>query len=329
LYGRAKLHYMTRRRKTREGPTRKDQFRFLPVSPRERDWGLYVTATGYQLVPPHGPYPPTGHSKSHDWAWRQGRVLQEYAVIYVTRGKGEFDSKETGATPIEAGDAMLLFPGIWHRYRPAKEAGWEEYWVTFQGDYANRLRERGFVTPGEAVVHVGLDDVVQHAFTTLLDRVRSEACGFRPLIPAGVLEIIAGILEKRACGPPAGHVQAAIYQAKLAIEGSMGGLPNIQDLVDGSGLSQSYFFQIFKECTGLTPYQYRLQVQIGRAKELLHNSDLSVKQIGHMIDFPNIDQFSKMFKKRMGMTPSEYRNGGPGARKARSPEWEQTTTHNT
>jgi AraC-like DNA-binding protein len=305
---------MTSQRKTREGPARKDQFRFLPVSPRDRAWGLYVTAAGYQLIPPGSSYPPTGHSKSHDWAWRQGRTLQEYAVVYLTRGAGEFDSTETGATAIEGGDALLLFPGVWHRYRPAREVAWEEYWFTFHGDYANRLRERGFITPGAAVSRIGMDDAVQYAFTTLLDRVRREACGFQPLIAASALEIIAAILEKRGCGDPATHVRAAIHRAKLAIEGSMGGLPSIKDLAADSGLSPSYFHQVFKECTGLTPYQYRLQVQIGRAKELLHNSDLSVKQIGHLVDFPNIDQFSKMFKKRMGMTPSEYRQGGPGAK---------------
>jgi AraC family transcriptional regulator len=95
-----------------------------------------------------------------------------------------------------------------------------------------------------------------------------------------------------------------IQRARTAIEGSMGGAKSVTNLVEDSGLSPSYFYHVFKECTGLTPYQYRLQVQISRAKDLLHNSNLSIKQIGHQVDFPNIDQFSKMFKKKMGMTPS-------------------------
>lgn len=302
----------------------KDQFRFLSVSLREENWGLCVTASGYQLIPPNSPYPPTGHSKSHDWAWRKGRVLQEFAVVYVTRGAGEFDSVATDPKEIREGDAILLFPGIWHRYRPAAEVGWEEYWVTFQGDYANRLYDRGFLSPTEPVIHVGVNDVVHRAFTTLLDRVRSDACGFRPLIPASLMEILAAILEKNPSNEPADHIRVAINRAKLAIEGAMGGLPSIKDLVEESELSPSYFYHVFKEYTGLTPYQYRLQVQISRAKDLLYNSNLSVKQIGRLVDFPNIDQFSKMFKKKMGMTPREFRKGGPGAKAAMPPpNWEE------
>ena len=251
-------------------------------------------------------------------------MLQEFAVVYVTRGAGEFDSVATDPMEIREGDAILLFPGIWHRYRPSAEVGWEEYWVTFQGDYANRLYDRCLLNPIEPVIHIGVDDVVHRAFTTLLDRVRSEACGFRPLISASLMEILAGILEKNPSNEPADHIRVAVNRAKLAIEGAMGGLPSIKDLVDELELSPSYFYQVFKESTGLTPYQYRLQVQISRAKNLLYNSNLSIKQIGCLVDFPNIDQFSKMFKKKMGMTPSEFRKGGPGAKAAMPPaNWEE------
>ena len=287
----------------------KDVFRFLPVSARDRQWGLYVTAAGYESIPPQSVYPLSGHSRSHDWVWHQGRTLQEYAVVYIVKGEGEFESKATGQRAIEAGSAMLLFPGVWHRYRPLKAIGWDEYWVTFRGEDADRLIERGFLTPEEPVLQIGLNDQVLGSFRTLLKRVRSESLGLQPLISAGTLEIIAGMLSSVHQQGTSSHVQEVVRRAKLAMEGSMESLPAVKDLVENSGMSPSYFHQVFKESTGLSPYQYRLQVQMQSAKDLLHNSDLSIKQISYAVKFHSVYQFAKIFKKRMGMTAGQYRRG--------------------
>ena len=36
---------------------------------------------------------------------------------------------------IAKGDVFFLFPGQWHSYRPFNNTGWDEYWITFKGDY--------------------------------------------------------------------------------------------------------------------------------------------------------------------------------------------------
>jgi len=287
----------------------KDYFQFLPVSPRDEQWGLYVTAAGCERVTPGGSYPFQGHSRSHDWVWQHGRVLQEYAVQYIASGEGEFESKATGVKAVGTGSAILLFHGVWHRYRPRKEVGWEAYWVVFQGDYADRLRDHGFLNPEDPVLSVGLDDFVLHAFATLLDRVRGESHGCQQLMALSALEIIVGILNGVQRRRMSSRIQEVVVRAKAVMEGSTEGLPAIDELARELGVSPSYFHQVFKEHTGMSPYQYRLQWQMSRAKELLHHSDVSVKQIAHEVKFHSLSQFSKTFKKRTGTTPSAYRNG--------------------
>ena len=74
----------------------RDEFRYLVVTPRDRQWGLHVTAAGVQFVPPGGTASaPRGHSLAHDYVWQHGRVLHKYAIVYVLRGEGEFDSRLT------------------------------------------------------------------------------------------------------------------------------------------------------------------------------------------------------------------------------------------
>ena len=289
----------------------KDQFNYPLVNQRDRQWGLHVTAAGMQFVPPGVRFRSKGHSPKHDYIWRHGRVLQEYAIVYVIRGRGEFESRPTGKRSINAGSVIFLFPDVWHRYRPIKEVGWDSYWVTFQGDYADRLHEQRFFTPEEPVLETGMDELILRPFTTLLDRIRSQPLGLQQLIAVDTLAIIAGALNVVQHRRTKSHIHEAIRRAKGIIETSEA-LPAIDELAEELGFSRSHFYQVFKECTGVSPYQYHLQLRMSRARELLRGSALLIKQIAAVLKFHDVYQFSKVFKKKTGMSPSQYRRESAG-----------------
>jgi AraC-like DNA-binding protein len=295
----------------------RDEFRHLVVTARDRQWGLYVTAAGTQFIPPGAHFRATGHCQAHDYLWQHGRVLREYALVYVIRGEGQFESKLSGRLAVKPGSVIRLFPDVWHRYRPIEDVGWDSYWVTFRGDYADRLLERGFLGLAEPVIETGVDELILRPFTTLLDRVRSQPLGLQQLIATDTLAIIAGIRTAMQRRQTASHVREAVRQAKLAIEAAEGP-PTIERLAADSGLSRSHFYQVFKSCTGVSPYQYHLQLRMGRARELLRGSALSVKQIAAVLRFPSTYQFSRIFRKKTGTSPSHYRRGRPAAKVPRA-----------
>jgi hypothetical protein len=121
-----------------------EYFRYLPISERDVQWDFYVTGAGCSSVPSGDHYPRSVHPDLYQFAWDRGRVLPEYQVLYITRGEGIFESEPSGKCDVKAGNVILLFPGVWHRYRPSPSVGWDEYWVSYNGDYAKRLVERGF-----------------------------------------------------------------------------------------------------------------------------------------------------------------------------------------
>ena len=289
-------------------PALVEQFRYLLVTPRDRQWGLYVTAAGAQFIPPNARFRTKGHSPAHDYAWQQGRVLHEYSVVYVVRGEGQFESKLTGRQAIRAGNVVLLFPNVWHRYRPVEQIGFDSYWVMFQGSYADQLHQQGFLTPAQPVIDTGMDELILRPFVNLLDRVRSQPLGFQRLIAADTLAILAGIRSAVHRQQTTSHIQEAVRQAILTIEASEA-LPAVGDIVADSGLSRSHFYQVFKVCTGVSPYQYHLQLRMSRAKELLRGSALSVKEIAAVLKFHSVYQFSKIFENKTGVPPSQYRRG--------------------
>ena len=64
---------------------------------------------------------------------------------------------------------------------------------------------------------------------------------------------------------------------------------------------------MFKKYTGVPPVQYHLDLKILRAKEMLLSTDKIIKEISYDLGFQSIYYFSRVFKKKLGVSPSEIR----------------------
>ena len=74
-------------------------------------------------------------------------------------------------------------------------------------------------------------------------------------------------------------------------------------------IGYSYFRKMFKQYTGIAPVQYHLDLKIQRAREMLLSTDRSIKEIAFDLDFHSIHYFSRLFKKKTGISPSDIRKG--------------------
>ena len=81
----------------------------------------------------------------------------------------------------------------------------------------------------------------------------------------------------------------------------------LKDLATLLGLSTHYFCHLFKQSTGIAPYQYVIQQRITRAKRLLKRQDLSLVDVALACGFISQSAFNRSFKKRVGTTPRKYR----------------------
>ena len=81
----------------------------------------------------------------------------------------------------------------------------------------------------------------------------------------------------------------------------------IEDLCEYVSKSESHTIRIFKEAYGITPYAYILGKKISLAKDLLINTNLSIKQISSNLNFTDEYYFSNIFKNKVGLSPNNYR----------------------
>jgi AraC-like DNA-binding protein len=268
---------------------------------------LYVTGGGCASIAAGKSYPPPGHPKSYAFDWSHGRRLADNQILYIAHGAGEFESERSGKQIIEAGSAMFLFSGVWHRYRPIKDLGWDEYYVAYDGEYVRRWIDGGFITPERPILKTGIDETILHGYLNLLERIRLEPSGFEQLLASCAMEILASVLGAVRGKQTGGHANQIVREAKSILEADMDGSLMIEKLVKRLGISATHFFRLFKEHTGLTPYQYHLQLRINRAKELLHGTNMTVKEVARELHFESEFHFSKIFKKKTEYSPSAWR----------------------
>ena len=84
---------------------------------------------------------------------------------------------------------------------------------------------------------------------------------------------------------------------------------SLDDVSREVDISPYYFSKLFKEETGENFIYYLTNIRIEKAKELLTNKALSVKEIGIKVGYSDPNYFSRIFKKSVGKTPTDYKEG--------------------
>ena len=82
---------------------------------------------------------------------------------------------------------------------------------------------------------------------------------------------------------------------------------SLEDVSREVDISPYYFSKIFKDSTGENFIEYLTRLRMDKAKQMLRNTSLSIKEIGMTVGYMDPNYFSRIFKKQTEMTPREYR----------------------
>ncbi len=282
--------------------------KYLPVTELEKKWDFYITTAGYSKTDAHQAYPLSKeHPLTHAFTWNKGRILNDYYLVFISRGQGVFDSEQTGEVEITAGTCFFLFPEVWHRYKPNQSSGWEEYWVGFNGNYPAQLMNGNFFDRAKPFIAIGPNEELLILLHQLLEKVRTAAIGYHQVISGIVLQILGLIyVIARHKEQPVALNEQLISKAKFLLRESLEPV-NIQKLSRDLSMGYSKFRKEFTKATGQSPNQYHLALRVEKAKDLLRSTTLTINEIAYQTGFESIFYFSKFFKKKTGESPKAYR----------------------
>ncbi len=281
--------------------------KYINASPLDKEWGLYMTVAGYAQIPPAITYPPREHPSGYYFTWEKGRILQEYQINYITEGSGIFESA-AGQIKVVSGSVIILRPGMWHRYKPDPDSGWNEHYIGFNGDFCSNFFQETFFQSAKPVIYVGFQESMLKLFFDIIQIVKDEKTGHQQVLAASSIMILSKILSVVRNKEFAGKsIERTIRKACMFFRENINKNIIIEDLASELHVGYSYFRQMFKKYTGISPVQYHLALRIQRAKELLVSTDLSFKEIAIELGFESYFYFSRVFKDKTGQSPKEFK----------------------
>src|SRR5207244_8653762 len=136
-----------------------------------------------------------------------------------------------------------------------------------------------------------------------------------PLAAESLANILAVQLLRHALAPrrpergpdgalPRGRLRAVVEY----IEEHLNASPTLEQLPAVARLSLYHFARQFKAATGLPPHEYVIARRVERAKQFLQGGgDLSLAEVAAQAGFSDQSQFARHFKRRVGVTPRQFR----------------------
>lgn len=100
---------------------------------------------------------------------------------------------------------------------------------------------------------------------------------------------------------------AKLILTREYIENNIGKTITVESLAKLAGMSLSKYKRLFKQVFGTMPYRYHLDTKLNLAMELLLTQRYSCSEVGHMIGYSNLSQFSKAFKNQFGTLPKDIK----------------------
>jgi AraC-like DNA-binding protein len=269
---------------------------------------LYVTTVGKLTIAPYEEYPfkQEDHPLKYFLDWDRGRVLNEFQFLFISAGNGRLRSFE-GEFPVRPGSLIVLVPGEKYRCSPDPGTGWTEYWIGFSGTTPQEWIKLGLLEKVITFYPILNQNAMLATFEEVVGFARRRSFAFQALAASCVQRIFACLIEDRQLRLDQIDYDI-IEKTKTIFDENLYYPLDINELARNLNTNYQNLRYQFREKTGLTPYQYFLQLKINRAKEMLREGKLSIKEISYKLSFDSPYYFSRLFKRKTGSSPSQWNN---------------------
>lgn len=284
--------------------------KYLLANEQDNRWGVVVTTTGYQIIEPQTSYPPSNHPVRYLFSVEKGRLLNEYQLIYISRGDGQFVSASHKETSFEGGGKfILLFPGRVAQLPPLAQDRLARVLDRIHRPRHRPQGRREVPRPAPAAFNVGYHEDIINLYKLALRTAQEQGSGFQQIL-AGIVNLLLGFAyaEHMQTALEDMQVAAQLNEAKIIMQDNFNRNLSCQEVAARICMSYSRFRRLFRQYVGFAPAQYLLELKINKSKELLTNSALTCQEIAFESGFEYPSHFNIAFKKKTGITPNQYRD---------------------
>ncbi len=244
-----------------------------------------------------------GHEKS----WPEKRVVQKndrFTIHYIANGRGTFND-----IPIKKGSCFAVFPNQEYSLFNDKNDPLEKYWISLRGPQTTELITNAHFDRLPSVFSFSHGDEVYSLFESMIYTEHPDTDLELYLI--GCFNILLSFHKSMAGSTdvsiPFNDAHNYYKIAKDFIGKRYNEKLTVHDIAEHIHISESYLRALFFRFEGRPIGEVISDYKMEAAKSLLKTSEYSVSQISGIIGYSDYSTFSKLFKKRTSLSPTEYR----------------------
>lgn len=233
----------------------------------------------------------------------------DYQILYIARGSGSFNV-DGHMTDLPCGSIIVFRPGEMQQYAYLCQNKPEIYWIHFTGYGAEKVIKKVGLADGRTF-YTGLQERYIEYFRKIILELQLKSNLYEYAADAELLELLTYMGRKllNAGSTHASDKDASIQKLLERMHTDYSLHWTIEDMAKMCNLSSDRFMHKFREQVGQPAMEYLLKIRIDKAKVLLIDSSLSIKEISNVIGYENPLYFSRLFKRMEGVSPNNYKCG--------------------
>ncbi len=258
------------------------------------------------------------------------RVIFDYEFLYVKEGKALItigDDLYTG----EPGDLFIFRPRQRHSismtfhvpliqphvhfdltYSPDRE----EVPISFDNLDAIPAEKQGmfredildsFLSPFPQHLHLHSPMLIEQQLFDLIHAFENPGLYHEIRLSYFFLRLFDTVLSEATYTRSQRRTEDLPAQIKFFLEQNVSHAVTVEELIQLTHFSRSYIFRSFRESYRISPLRYHMLLRMERAKSMLRYTNLSVSEIAAVLGFDRLQDFSRVFKRVTGESPSQFR----------------------
>lgn len=247
-----------------------------------------------------------GHLPERTFYRRNARYVNKWAIIYIAGGSGTYQVNDGEKQRVKKNSLFLFYPDATFHFGPEPGSYWDEYYFTIEGPRIQDWLHTWLIEP-DKVKTVEADDA-QHSKIARIFMLMDSGVPINADRAALLLEsLLFEFLISSADSPKSAKNEASI-QLLYDISESLYSPFDAKNLCEKHHISFSTLKRVVSKYTGYPLNEYVHRLKVAEAKNIMLNSEKTLKEIAASLGYKDVFYFSRLFKKFVGIAPNIFRN---------------------
>jgi len=236
--------------------------------------------------------------------YRDRARFRYWAIVYISGGTGTYQVNGGDVQPVKQGSFFMLYPGAVFNYGPGENEYWDEHYFTIEGPRIQEWLDTWLQEP-DKVKQTGEDHLakINRIFKLMetgipcnIDRacLLVEALLYEFVVSSEAIPKVTKTENTLELIETISDYLYRPFDAKAVCERHHISFPTLRRLVS--------------KYTGYPLNEYVHRLKIAEAKNILLNTDQSLKEIALSLGYQDVFYFSRLFKKIVGVSPKLFRS---------------------